>query len=414
MKNLIEKIQNKNNQIKVLEKAQSLALKEIASNNKDASTNIHCQLVQDIAAVMSNKYSKLLKDVDVIAVADNHHNFDKSLVSAFYKTLDSDVEFEVALYVSQNENNYKNILWLRVEYDNYNIDAWGVDLVLRTKSSFINESRITNDYYRHEKINGFFTKGFDNVNIEQLIIDAKLLSFFNSVRIDLSNDVMAQLNNLDTTQKDNDKLFNNTRNTFTKAIRVIEDEIADLRNAYLSSLVGKSVNGGDICSTLYRNQNDEYRKVFKLDILKETNKSFRVNIHTCYLGYTNDGNKSKRYENVYGDVLVSKTHVLQWLRDIINGRENVDQVETYNEILKFKNRKSMSKIYESQDLDKLFKSKQFQSFYNELSNLYVSRPYSYVTNEKEIDFDYGCIWEKAHRWDYKFKKAILEYNPDSI
>ena len=377
MKNLIEKIQNKNNQIKVLEKAQSSALKEIASNNKDASTNIHCQLVQDILEAWglnyriiddNDSYSKVFKYVDVIAVADYHHNFDKSFMSAFYKTLDSRVEFEVATIVAHNEKNYKNILWLNIDYDNYNINDWGLDLMLKTKSTFNNESKITNDCYETKNTNEWFTKGFDNVNVEQLISDVKLLSAFNSLRIDLCDAVWSQLINLDTTQKDNNELFNNTRNTFTKSIRVIEDEIDDLRNAYLSSLVG----------------------------------------------YTNDGNKSKRYENVYGDVLVSKTNVIQWLKDIINGMENVDQVQTYNEILKFKNRKSMSKIYESQDLDKLFKSKQFQSFYNELSNLYVSRPYSYVTNEKEIDFDYGCIWEKAHRWDYKFKKAILEYNPDSI
>ena len=426
MKNLIQKINYKKNQIQVLEKSQRAALAELSVKSKDVGLNLHCQLIQDIVNkwglyLSDTIYSKVFKNVDVIAVTDYYHDFNRTIASAFYKSLNSSVEFETANIVAHNENEFQNILWLTIDYNNYNRDAWGVEITLRTKSTFNNQCSITNDCYERKKSNGFYIKGFDNSNIEQLINDAKLLSSFADLQVDLCNGVLAELNDLDSAQKDNEELIINTRNTFDKAINNIDTEIKNLVDEYLSSMVGQSIDGGDICCYLDKTQDERISNVWKLDIIKESPKSYRVNVHVCHRngGYVdNAGNEvpKKRIDYIqYKNILLPKRNVKWWLENILYGVQNVDQVETYNQITKFKNSKSISKIYQSGNVDKLYSNKKFQSFYNSLKNMNVVQSYKFITDDQWVDLSRGCIWANSHNYgSYDFIDAYKNYKPDNI
>ncbi len=424
MKNLIQKINQRKNQIEVLKKSQRAALAELSVKSKDVGLNLHCQIVQDIANVLQHKYQNFLSGVDVIAVCDNHHNFNKNIASAFYKSLDANVEFETGYNVARHENEFKNILWLTIDFNNYNKEAWGIDITLRTKSKFSNESFITNDCYETKKSNGFYTKGFNSSNIEQIVKDAYLLADFNNIQIILCNDIMALLNDLDSTQKDNDELVYNTRNTFEKAINNIDTEIKNLVDEYLSSMVGQSIDGGNISYDLDKNQEEKISNVWKLDIIKESPKSYRVNVHVCYKngGYIdNAGNKvpNKRIDYIkYENILLPKRNVKWWFDNILYGVQNLDQIETYDKIRKFRDSKSIGKIYESGNVDKLYSSKQFKSMYNSLKNIYVSNDFTYMTDDRQLTLQRGCIWENLHSYSYyggyDFQNAIKNYTPDNI
>lgn len=426
MKELIQKINQRKNQIKVLVKSQKSALTELRQKSNDVGLNLHCQMVEDIAYGLVNV--EFLKNVDVIFIRDNHHQFNNSAASAFYKILENQfselgVDFP-AIESAHYYTDYKglNRLFIEIDFDHYVQKDWGVKLSLKTASTFSNESMITNDAYElYKSDEEFLTEGHNPVQFDKLIKDVKTLQEFNSVKKDIIIDILDTCKDLGNEQRDYFNTARSTDNTFKKAINNLYSEIDNLLDDYLSSMVGQSIDGGDICSGLWKNQEDNICNVYKLDIIKETPKCFRVNVHKCYLsgGYTDtDGNKLPRKRSEYVDlenVLLTKGDVKSWLESILYGVQNLDQVKTYNEVIKFKNLKSIKKIYDSGKVDKLYSNKQFQSLYNSLNNMNVNTSFKYMTDDQEVHLPKGCIWERAHRWHrlYDFGKAFKNYNPDN-
>jgi hypothetical protein len=425
MKNLIQKINQRKNQIEVLEKSQKSALTELRQKSFDVGLNLHCQMVEQIANDLINV--EFLKNVDVIFIRDNHHEFNNSVASAFYKILENQIsEIGVdfpAIESSYYFSDYKglNRLFIEISYDNYVTNDWGVKLALNVASTFSNESMITNDSYEAYKSDEeFLIKGNNPLQFDKLIKDVKTLQEFNFDKKDIIIDILDTCKNLGNEQRDNDSTYSSTNRTFENAIRNLNGEINNLLDDYLSSMVGQSIDGGDICSGIWKNEEDNISNVYKLDIIKETPKMFRVNIHVYRPtgGYVdNAGNEVPQKRNGYvywENVLLKKVDVKHWLESILYGVQNLDQVETYNEIRKFKNLKSISKIYDSKKVDKLYANKQFQSLYNSLNNMNVDIPFKYITDDQEVLLERGCIWRSAHRWSYGFRDAFEKYNPDSI
>ena len=426
MKNLIQKINQRKNQIKVLEKSQDSALTELRQKSNDVGLNLHCQMVEQITTDLVN-YA-FLKNVDVIFISDRHHQYTRLEANAFYKILENQfsemgVDFP-AIESSAYYYDYKglNRLFVEISFDNYVVDDWGVKLSLETASTFSNKSMITNDSYESYKSDEeFLTEGHNPLQFDKLVKDVETLQKFNIGRIDMITDILNTCKDLGHEQRDNDTTYRSTNRTFEKAINNLNTEINNLVDDYLSSMVGQSIDGGDICSGLWKNQEDNISNVYKLDIIKETPKCFRVNVHTCYKrhDYTNNEGKyipgTKSVNMYYENILLTKGDVKNWLKSILYGVQNLDQVKTYNEVRKFKNLKSITKIYDAGKVDKLYSNKQFQSLYNSLNNMYVDTSFKYLTDDQEVTLTRGCIWENSHRYGlYDFRDAYKNYNPDNI
>lgn len=419
MKELIQKINQRKNQIKVLVKSQKSALSELRQKSNDVGLNLHCQMVEEIATDLINV--EFLKNVDVIFIRDNHHQFNNSAASAFYKILENQISemgvdfpaIESSYYFSDYEG--LNRLFIEISFDNYVKNDWGVKLSLKTASTFSNVSMITNDSYAAYKSDEeFLDEGHNPAQFDKLIKDVKTLQEFNSDKKDIIIDILDTCQDLGNEQRDNDFTYRSTNLTFDEAINNLNTEINNLVDDYLSSMVGQSIDGGDICSGLWKNQEDNINNVYKLDIIKETPKCFRVNIHVCHTINGYNDKPRKRNEYVYwNNVLLTKGDVKRWLESILYGVQNLDQVETYNEVRKFKNLKSISKIYDSNKVDKLYANKQFQSLYNSLNNMNVDTSFKYLTDDQEVQLERGCIWESSHRWDRAFRDAFKNYNPDN-
>ena len=424
MKNLIQKINQRKNQIKVVEKSQDSALTELRQKSNDVGLNLHCQMVEQITTDLVN-YA-FLKNVDVIFISDRHHQYTRLEANAFYKILENQfselgVDFP-AIESSSYYYDYKglNRLFVEISFDNYVVDDWGVKLSLEMGSTFNNKSMITNDSYEAYKSDEEFLTEGNFYQFDKLSKDIETLDKFMTARKQVITDILNTCKDLGHEQRDNDTTYRSTNRTFEKAINNLNTEINNLVDDYLSSMVGQSIDGGDICSGLWKNQEDNISNVYKLDIIKETPKCFRVNVHTCYKrhGYTNNEGKdipgTKSVNMYYENILLTKGDVKLWLESILYGVQNLDQVKTYNEVRKFKNLKSVQKIYDSGKVDKLYANKQFQSLYNSLNNMYVDTSFKYITDDQEVALSRGCIWENAHRWHRAFDNAFNNYNPDNI
>ena len=425
MKELIQKINQRENQIEVLEKSQKSALAELRQKSNDVGLNLHCQMVESIAIDLINV--EFLKNVDVIFIRDNHHQFNNSAASAFYKILENQISemgvdfpaIESSYYVSDYEG--LNRLFIEISFDNYVTNDWGVKLSLRTASTFSNVSMITNDSYEAYKSDEeFLTEGHNPVQFDKLIKDVKTLQEFLLVKKDIIIDILDTCKDLGHKQRDNDSIYTSTNHTFKNAINNLNTEINNLVNDYLSSMVGQSIDGGNIAAYIDKNQDVRIHDVFKLDIIKESPKSFRVNVHKCYNNGSyidTDGKEvsAKRVDYVIEkNILLPKTYVKWWLESILYGVQNIDQVETYNEIRKFKNLKSIQKIYDSKNVDKLYANKQFQSFYKSLKNINVIQEYRFITDDQWVSLSRGCIWENANSYSpWGFRDALSNYNPDN-
>ena len=424
MKTLIQKINQRKNQIEILEKSKKSTLAELHNNSVDVGLNLHCQMVENITNDLMNH--AFLSNVDVIFISDRHHQYNLAVADAFYKILENQIS-EIgpdfpAIESSEYFTDYigLNQLFISISFDHYVVNDWGVKLSLRMGSTYNNESMMTNDSYEAYKSNEeFLTEGHNPVQFDKLVKDVNTLQEFNIVKKDIIIDILDTCKDLGHEQRDNDSLYKSTNNTFDKAINNLNTEIDNLIDDYLTSMVGQSIDGGDICSGLWKNQDDNISNVYKLDIIKETPKCFRVNVHVCHTngGYVdNAGNEvpRKRIEYVpWEDIILPKGDVKNWFKSILYGVQNLDQIKTYNEVRKFKNLKSIQKIYDSGKVDKLYSNKQFQSLYNSLNNMYVDISFKYITNDQEVSLSRGCIWENAHKWDTPFESALNNYNPDN-
>jgi len=423
MKTLIQKINKRKNQIEILEKSKKSTLAELHNNSVDVGLNLHCQMVENITNDLMNH--AFLSNVDVIFISDRHHQYNLAAADAFYKILENQIS-EIgadfpAIESSSYYTDYKglNRLSISISFDHYVVNDWGVKLSLKTASTFSNESMITNDSYEAYKSDEeFLTEGHNPVQFEKLSKDIKTLDKFMTVRKQVITDILDTCKDLGHEQRDNDSLYKSTNNTFDKAINNLNTEINNLIDDYLTSMVGQSIDGGDICSGLWKNQDDNISNVYKLDIIKETPKCFRVNVHTCYkrYGYTDNNGKevpgTKSVSMYYENILLTKSDVKLWFESILYGVQNLDQIKTYNEVRKFKNLKSIQKIYDSGKIDKLYSNKQFQSLYNSLNNMYVDISFKYITNDQEVSLSRGCIWKNLHNYGlYDFENAIKNYNP---
>ena len=426
MKTLIQEIKQRKNQIQILTDSKKSTLAELSKKSSSVGLNLHCQMVEQIAIDLINKSNSgdlmtFLDNVDVIFICDGHHRFENVIAQAFYKTLSRLCNSLPVIESTYNWTDYKgtNRLSIEINFDHYVKDDWGVTLSYQTSSTYSNKGKITNDSYEAYKSDDTFVSEGNKIHeLDKVIKDAKSLQLFSLVKQGMINTILDSLKDLGHEQRDNDLVVRKTTDTFDDAINNIFNDINDVTDTYLSEMVGKSIDGGNVCSGLWKNQDENISNVYKLDIIKETSKCFRVNVHTCYKswGYTDKNGEdipSKKCFNMYYEnILLPKGNIKSWLESITYGVENIDQVENVKKINKFKNLKSIRKIYDSRKVDKLYSNKKFQSLYDSLENMYVDISFSYMTDDLKIDLSRGCIWENMHSYNYRFEDAFRNYNPD--